>query len=644
MEEAARVAPGPNQVEVRVHAAGLNFHDMMWVMGLLPEEAVESGFAGPTIGMECAGVIERVGAGVTEFAPGDRVIAFGPACFSSHLLTTTLAVAHLPAGMTFESAATIPTTFFTAYYALEHLARLEPGERVLIHGAAGGVGFAAIQYAQLRGAEIFGTAGSEEKRDILRMMGVHHVHDSRSLAFADEILDITGGKGVDVVLNSLAGDAIWENLRVLKPFGRFLELGKRDYFANTKIGLRPFRNNLSYFGIDADQLMEERPELAQRLLRELMTLVADGALKPLPHRSFPIERASEAFRTMQQSRQIGKLVLTMEGVPGRALVPGKADLLIREDGTYLVTGGLTGFGLATAKWLVKKGARHVALLGRRGAATPEASDGIAEMTAAGAKISVFAADVTDESRMAEVIAEIKRDLPPIRGVVHAAMVLDDRIILRLDHDSLHRALDPKIVGAWVLHQATLDLSLDFFVLYSSVTTFMANPGQANYVAGCSYLETLAQYRRSLGLPGLAVSWGAIADVGYVARNPALQDQLFNRIGMRTISPIRALDALEGLITAGATRVAVGNSDWQRLFKSMPSASAPKYSPLVGLNDQPELGGAASDFLETLKAIAPAERGEAMVRRLCQLLGRVIGLSGPQLDVDRPSPSLASIRS
>ena len=331
--------------------------------------------------------------------------------------------------------------------------------------------------------------------------------------------------------------------------------------------------------------MGERPELTQRLLRELMKLVGEGVLRPLPYRSFPIERASEAFRTMQQSRQIGKLVLTTEVVSRHSTVPGKAKLKLREDGTYLVTGGLTGFGLATAKWLVEEGARHLALLGRRGAATEEAVEGIAAMTAAGATVSVFAADVTDEGRMAEVFAEIRRTMPAIRGIVHAAMVLDDRIVVRLDRESLHRALDPKIVGAWLLHRMTLDLPLDFFLLYSSATTFMGNPGQANYVAGCSYLEALAQYRRSLGLPGLAVSWGAISDVGYIARNPELEEILLRRIGMKTVSPARSLEALEALMVSGSTRVAVASSDWNRLFKSLPSADAPKFSYLAALAEQ-----------------------------------------------------------
>ncbi|MCD0501932.1 type I polyketide synthase [Bordetella petrii] len=304
-------APAEDELEIEVHATGLNFRDVMYALGMLSDEAIENGFAGPTLGLEFAGTVLSVGANAEgDYRPGDAVVGFGPASFANRVLTKASAIAHIPEGISFEAAATIPSTFFTVYYALHHLAQLEEGEKVLIHGAAGGVGIAAIQFAQWRGAEIYATAGSDEKRDFLRMLGVQHIYDSRSLAYADEILADTGGRGVDVVLNSLAGEAINRNLRVLKPFGRFLELGKRDFYANTRIGLRPFRNNISYFGIDADQLMHERPALTRRLFGDMMALFAQGALHPLPYQEFDANDVVDAFRHMQQSRQIGKIVIT----------------------------------------------------------------------------------------------------------------------------------------------------------------------------------------------------------------------------------------------------------------------------------------------------------------------------------------------
>jgi NADPH:quinone reductase-like Zn-dependent oxidoreductase len=318
-EAIPRNAPHGDQIEVAIRATGLNFRDVMYALGLLSDEAVEKGFAGPSLGLEFAGLVLNVGPDVSDFRPGDAVVGFAPSSFGNRLMTRAAALSHIPAGMSFEAAATTPSTFFTAYYALHHLASLQPGETVLIHGAAGGVGIAAIQIAKWCGAEIYATAGSDEKRNFLRLLGVEHIFDSRNLKFSDQILAVTGGQGVDVVLNSLAGEAINRNFRVLKPFGRFLELGKRDFYENTRIGLRPFRNNISYFGIDADQLMSERPELTRRLFGEVLTLFNERLLFPLPYQAFAADEVIDAFRHMQQARQIGKIVVTYDdGVPATA--------------------------------------------------------------------------------------------------------------------------------------------------------------------------------------------------------------------------------------------------------------------------------------------------------------------------------------
>ena len=352
----------------------------MYALGMLSEEAVESGFAGPTLGLECAGIVTALGPEARGLAIGDRVLAFGASCFANQVCTPRSAVARLPSAMGFEAAATIPTTFFTAYYALHHLARLQPGERVLIHGAAGGVGIAAIQLAQHLGAEVFATAGSDEKRDFLRLLGADHIFDSRSLAFADQIMQVTQGQGVDVVLNSLAGEAINRNLGVLKPFGRFLELGKRDFYDNTKVGLRPFRNNIAYFGIDADQLMLAHPALTEALFQQVLDLFAQGILHPLPFQAFEADEVVDAFRQMQQARHIGKIVLTYrQGINQiQPTTRTRAPWHLNPNATYLVTGGLGGFGLKTAQWLADKGARFLVLIGRR---DPVAAHAVAAIAA-----------------------------------------------------------------------------------------------------------------------------------------------------------------------------------------------------------------------------------------------------------------------
>jgi NADPH:quinone reductase-like Zn-dependent oxidoreductase/aryl carrier-like protein len=631
LQAAQRRAPAAGEVEIRVHASGLNFRDVMWVMGMLPDEALENGFAGAMIGLECAGEITRVGPDLSNFTVGDRVIAFAGGCFGKFVTTSAISVARLPANLSFEAGAGIPVAFVTAYYALVHLAGLARGERVLIHGAAGGVGMAALQIAQRSGAEIFATAGTAEKRETLRLLGVDHVLDSRSLNFADDVTRLTQGEGVDVVLNSLAGEAGARNFRILKPFGRVLEIGKRDLYANRKLGLRRLRNNISFFAIDADTLLIGRSELAARLMRELMGLFEAGELRPLPHRSFPVSRAAEAFRQMQQSRHTGKLVITMdEDIARLPVIKGRAS--IRADGTYLVTGGTSGFGLATAGWLAQRGARHLALVSRRGAKTEEAQDGISALQQAGAVVRVFAADVSNGQAVRNMLADLRRTMPPLRGVIHAAMVLDDGIALNLNRERMHKVTAPKVLGAWNLHEATLGDQLDLFVLYSSVSTCIASPGQANYVTANLFLEALAQYRRARGLPALAVAWGPLAEVGVLARNPRISDTARKLMGMEDIPPADALKQLDALLAADATCVAAARLDWSRVARRLPQTAKAR---LILLASEDNHGKTDEDLRARLERLPPGERREYLIEAIKEHMARVLGMQAAEIDADRP---------
>lgn len=633
-----RRAPAAGEVEIAVRAAGLNFRDVLWAMNMLPEEAVEHGFSGATIGMECAGEIVARGEGVTDLQIGDRVIGFASGCFASHVTTSAGAVARMPEGLSFEAAATLPTAFLTAHYALLHLARLEPGERVLIHGAAGGVGLAAVQIARQRGAVVLGTAGSPEKRRLLRLYGVDHVLDSRSLAFADDVMQLTGGQGLDVVLNSLAGEAITKNLQILRPFGRLLEIGKRDFYANSRIGLRPFRNNLSYFGIDADTLLVERPDLARRVFAEVAAEVAAGRLRPLPYQASPISRATRAFRLMQQSRHVGKIVVTLpatgEPLPAVAAPPWQA----RGDGTWLVTGGLGGFGLATARWLARRGVRALALVSRRGASTPEAQQAIAALRAEGVTVQAFAADVSRAEAVTQLLADIRVSLPPLRGIVHAAMVLDDAPMALLDRQRLDRVLAPKVAGAWELHRQTQGDALEAFVTFSSATVLIGNPGQGNYVAANQYLDALVRWRRAQGLPGLSVGWGAIADVGVVTRTEGLADWLEKRAGMAAMPSAEALAELGRALAEGQVCVTVAPLDMQRLGDTLPGARAARLAALA-----PARAADGSQARQTLAerwaATASDARRPIVLDTLREHLARILGTAAAQVDIERPLSDL-----
>jgi acyl transferase domain-containing protein/NADPH:quinone reductase-like Zn-dependent oxidoreductase/acyl carrier protein/NADP-dependent 3-hydroxy acid dehydrogenase YdfG len=592
-----------DEVEIEVHAAGLNFRDVMYAMGLLPDEAVEDGFCGPTLGMEVSGIVTRVGTGVTEVAPNDAVIAFAPASFANRVRTRALAVTRKPAAWSFAAAATVPTAFFTAYYALHELARLREGERVLIHGGAGGVGIAAIQLAKHLGAEIFATAGTDEKRDFVRLLGADHVFDSRSLAFADEVLTATGGAGVDVILNSLAGDAIPRNLRLLRPFGRMLELGKRDFYENSQVGLRPFRNNISYFGIDADQLLAQRPDTARRVFVDLMALFADGTLQPLPHRTFDALDIAGAFRHMQASRHIGKIVVTFPSdfAPLAPALTQALPVAIRADASYVVSGGLSGLGLRTARWLVHHGARHLVLLSRRGGAgAPEAAAQLLEFAEQGVTVAAPACDVADLGQLRGTLDSIAGSMPPLGGVVHAAMVIEDALLRDMDPAQLHRVLAPKMLGALNLHEATRACALDLFVLYSSATTLFGNPGQAAYVAANLGLEALANERRSLGLPVTCVGWGPVADAGYLARNERVLGALVGRMGGEALKSEDLLTALESVIATPAANLGFLDLDWSTLSRSLPAAHAPKFSDLARHSGGGDRGAHAGESAQELR--------------------------------------------
>lgn len=586
-------APANDEIEVEVKATGLNFRDVMYTLGLLSDEAVENGFVGPTLGLEFAGIVTGVGQHVTAFRAGDQVVGLGPASFSNRVLTKANAIALIPNKIAYAAAATIPSTFFTVYYALHYQARLQAGEKILIHGAAGGIGIAAIQIAQWLGAEIYTTVGSEEKRDFLRLMGIEHIHDSRSLTFAEEILAKTANRGVDVVLNSLAGEAINRNFQVLKPFGRFLELGKRDFYENTHIGLRPFRNNISYFGIDADQLMQERPDLTRRLFTEMMQLFHEGVLHPLPYTTFDANQVIDAFRYMQQAKQIGKIVVTYNnGIYAKqtmaAAPPETEPLRLSANATYLVTGGLGGFGLRTAQWLVEKGARYLILISRNGPASEEAKSALSKFVEQGITVYATACDVTDKTALTVLLKHCDMAMPPLKGVIHAATVIDDGLVRNFTREQISRVLAPKIQGAHFLHELTLDKSLDLFVLYSSVTTLFGNPGQSNYVAANLWLEALSAHRRQQGLAATCIRWGAIDDVGFLARNEKIKEALQSRMGGSALASVQALEILEQIIVAEKSGKIVQDSailgvmefDWHALSTFLPTSRSPKFNELA----------------------------------------------------------------
>ncbi|WP_084550937.1 type I polyketide synthase [Actinomadura rifamycini] len=623
--------PGPGEVRIAARAIGLNYRDVMRAVNLLPVEAIENVFGGHELGLECAGIVTAVGAGVTAVRPGDRVTAVGNTGFGDQVVVADWMAAPVPDGMTFAEAATLPIAFATALYSLEVCARLREGETVLVHGGAGGVGLAALQVARAFGARVVATAGTPVKRELLRALGADHVLDSRSLHFAERVRELTGGRGVDVVLNSLAGEAVTRSLETLAHGGRFIELGKRDIYENRPLLLRPFGENLAFHGVDIGTLLWKAPEDAARHLAALAALARSGEVRPLPHTLFPAARVQDAFTLMRHSRHVGKIVVSLdprdEPVRVRSRrTPPRFD----PEATYLVTGGLGGFGAETSRWLVRHGARHLALVGRRGAAAPGAAALLGELDGLGARARAHAADAADAGAMRRVFREADAAGRPVRGVVHAAMHLDDAPLTDLDDERIRAVLHPKIAGAAVLDGLTRDRDLDLFVLCSSLTT-IGNVGQAPYVAANLYLEALARRRRRDGLPALAVGLGALAGTGVLATGD--RERVLARAGIDSITPAEALAAVGDMLAEGVDVGMVGRCDWARLGRVLPALRRPWLSRLVpaGLEED----DASATELARLVAGAGADEAHALVaERLVQVLAAVLLTPAERIAHDR----------
>ncbi|AVZ76750.1 polyketide synthase [Streptomyces lunaelactis] len=542
---ADRPAPGPGEVELRVRAAAVNFRDVLTAMGLLSADDD----ARYRIGFECAGTVTAVGPDVTTVRVGDPVLAIDlrGGAFGSFVTVPVHAVAPVPAGIDPIAAAGLPAAYVTAWYALLHVARLTAGERILIHSATGGTGLAAIGVARMLGAEVLATAGSAEKRGYLRGMGIEHVMDSRSLHFAEQTRAATGGEGVDVVLNSLSGAAIRSGLETLRPFGRFVELGVRDILSDASVGLSPFRHNITLSTVDLIEVQHKRPEVFTAVLREVLGDVASGRLKPLPHRSFPLAEVTEAFRLMAGASHIGKLILTVPDRGDTTAVIPEGPSAVSPGGAYIVTGGLRGVGLATACWLTEQGAGHIVLNGRS-PSSESTERTLDELRARGTRITVALGDIADPGTAERLVTAATASGLPLRGLVHAAMVLDDAAVTNISDDQLLRVWHPKATGAWRLHEAIAPHAPDWFVVFSSMASLLGNPGQGAYAAANSWLDGFATWRTRRGMPTLSVNWGAWGETGSAVD--------FAERGYRTIPTKKGLHALNALLVHRRTRTAV----------------------------------------------------------------------------------------
>jgi acyl transferase domain-containing protein/NADPH:quinone reductase-like Zn-dependent oxidoreductase/acyl carrier protein len=609
--------PGPGEVEIAVEATGLNFKDVLHVLQMRPGDNIP-------LGGECAGVVTAIGPDVTHLQQGDAVMAVAWGCLASRVTTNAAFVQRRPAGMSAEEAAGFPVAFLTAEFCLSHVGGIRTGQRILIHAGAGGVGMAAIRLAQLAGAEVFATAGSEWKRALLRSIGVTHVFDSRSTSFADAVMSVTAGRGVDIVLNVLAGELMDASFGVLASGGHLIELGKRDLkSASWVAGLG---RDLRYTIVDWSKDAAENPSLIGGMLARLVERLRRGELTTLPRHVYKADDAPRAFRLMAQARHVGKVVIS-----NRDVVPQ----VVRRDGTYLVTGGLSGLGLSTAQWLARRGAGRLILIGRR-AATPQAMQRIEALRAEGTPVVAEAVDVTDRAALDDLLTRMRASGPPMRGVIHAAGVLNDAALMRQTADNLLGALAPKLRGAWLLDRLTRVDPLDWFVSFSSIAGVLGSAGQAGYAAANAALDQFAHERRDRGLCALTIDWGAWAEVGTAAAGGLAERHAARGLG--TLAPAEAFASLERALGRNAAQSCILRMDWQRYagrgaLALLADLRGPATRKPAGAAER---GRNVEDLRQQLAA-APAGRHNALVAAfLTDHALRILGID-PAKPIDPQTP-------
>jgi NADPH:quinone reductase-like Zn-dependent oxidoreductase/acyl carrier protein len=590
-----RVAPGPGEVEIEVRATGLNFRDVLNALNMLPGHPRR-------LGGECAGAVVRVGE-ASLFAPGEAVVAFCPGQSGSFVTVPERYVIRKPAGLGFAQAAALPIAYLTALYALCRLAKLQAGETILIHAAAGGLGLAATRVALSRGARVYATAGSEAKRDYVRALGAAAVMSSRTLDFADAVLTETGGHGVDVILNTLNGDFVPASFRVLRQGGRFLEAGKLGVFSPEEA--RAHRPDAAYHRFDLGEAADTEEALIPSLFQELVEHLQSGALTPLPVKPTPYADARRALREMAEARHIGKLVL---------MHPNAKPFRTR-GGAWMITGGFGALGLRVADWLAGEGAETVVLVGRR----RREQAAIAAIEARGTTVIAAEADCADVDALRAILSR----LPPgqaLRGVVHCAGVLADAILPRQLWSSFDEAARPKLGGAVALHEATLGLDLEAFVLFSSASATLGSAGQASYAAANAAMAGVAWARAARGLPALCIDWGPWSE------GMAAHDRVRSRnLGLAPMDADAALATLAALMGRQAAHVAVlPVSDWSAFFKANAHAAADPFFTEFREAIEPDVGPARESAVERLGAMPEQARRRAMLQILWEQAATVLG--------------------
>jgi acyl transferase domain-containing protein/NADPH:quinone reductase-like Zn-dependent oxidoreductase/acyl carrier protein len=631
-----RITPGAEQIEVRIDAIGLNYKDAMKLLGVLTPQNLRGTCFGTAVGMEGIGVVTRAGP-LSRFGIGDVVLVSVPNMFSRYITLDPADGVVEP--LTRDVAPGLAASFIpylTAHYSLVYAARLGEDETILVHGAAGGTGLAAVHVARHLGARVIGSAGSEERRAFARAAGAHHTVNSRTVNFVDDVMRLTDGHGADVIYTSLPGEALRQNLKAAAEFGRIVDIGKADIYSNGAIELGPFDHNLQYVAVDVDRMFNHRRAFTHQLAAEVIGRLDDGTYTPLPATTYDACALTEAFSVVARGTQQGRVVVNLGGNP--PVRPAIPSFPVRADGTYLVTGAFGAVGLAMVDWLVSHGARHLIVVSRSGPRGGRAKRRLQAWRATGADIREEAVDVGDALAVSRLIARATEQMPLLRGVFHAAGVAEDSAYGKATPESLRRVIAPKLDGAWNLHHATeaAGIDLEAFVLFSSTSAMIGIPLQVAYAAANAGLDALAQLRRARGKAGLSVNWGALRGGGMADSSPEVRRYL-EVLGQRDIL-VGHLPALLATILAFADKlsnVVIANIDWRTLLSGQPALKAStRFADFAAA-----LGDSALNFRAELFALPADQRLEVLTSMLAEQVADVLGIPTDAIDHHTPLAEL-----
>ncbi|KAI9052359.1 hypothetical protein LZ554_003709 [Drepanopeziza brunnea f. sp. 'monogermtubi'] len=643
-EDKSAVLPlGLDEVEIDVKATGLNFRDVMVCLGQIPDNL---------LGFEASGLVRRVGSGVTRFKPGDAVCVLGHGAHRTLFRSKDLFCQHMPLNMSFDEAAGLPLVHATAYHALVNVARLNKGQSVLIHAAAGGVGQAAVQLAQHLGLVVYGTVGSPEKKKLLQdLYGVDesHLFHSRDTSFAKGIMRATNQRGVDCVLNSLSGEALRASWSCIAPFGSFVEIGIKDILANSALEMRPFIQDASFSFLNLEHVQRRRPELMGEILEKSFTLLREGQTRGVqPQNAYPVSRVEDAFRLMASGKHQGKISISYSS---DAKIPVELDPAAAIDlsrGTYVLVGGLGGLGRSLARLLVECGARSISFISRSGSLTepPAVASLVEELEGISVSVTHYKCDISSEDALRSTLDRCGSENPPIAGVIQCAMVLRDCLFSTMSHRQWIESLAPKVEGTRNLAK-TMPPNLDFFILLSSFSGIFGNMGQSNYAAGCTFQDATAHTMHSLGHNAVSIDLGIMRDVGVLAEQGAKGHHLRDweePFGIREDEFHALIKTVIGgvskdrktfptqIVTGLATGGAVAKAGIAEPFYF----STPKFLPMSFAGK----GAAGAD--QTVSVLEELARAETFEARVVVIEGAVVGkvativsTAASNIDISKP---------